>query len=477
MAEQFDLVILGSGSTAFAAALRAAERGKTAAMTEVRTLGGTCVNRGCLPSKNLIEAAKILYDSKNPRYPGLSPTSMSLDFRALIEQKDAVIEDYREKKYQSTISDSKSIRVFEGAARFSGHNEVTVNGQVLSAPRFLVATGSSPSVPEVPGLSETPYLTSDLLTSHEDMELTELPESLIIIGGGYIALELGQMFSRFGTSVAILERGERILSLYEPEIAESVADVFREEGISVYTKAKVSRVHGDERQVVVTLQVGGRQRELKAAKLLVAAGRKPNTEHLGLELPGVELDERGFVKVNDELRTSAEHVYAAGDIIGSYTESQMATPVGAQDGGIAAENALNGKGIRKVNHTVIPRAIFTDPQVGVVGFSDEEANSRGYECACRVIPMSLVPRAGAVRETRGVLKMVADHKTRKVLGVSMHGMNAAEVIHEAAMGLRFGASIDDFAGMLHVYPTMSEALKIAALSYTKDVSKMSCCAE
>ncbi|MBL8055029.1 MAG: hypothetical protein A4S17_00035 [Proteobacteria bacterium HN_bin10] len=477
MAEKFDLVILGSGSTAFAAALRAAASGHTAAMTEVRTLGGTCANRGCLPSKNLIEAAKILYDTKHPRYPGLSPTSMSLDFRALIEQKDAVIEDYRGKKYQSIVFNSQRIRVFEGSARFSGSNEVTVNGQVLSAARFLVATGSSPAVPEVPGLRDTPYLTSDLLTSHEDIELTELPVSLIILGGGYIALELGQMFSRFGTSVTILARGARILTAYEPEIAQSVAEVFREEGIAIYTKATVSRVHGDERQVVVTLQVDGRQKELKAAKLLVATGRIPNTAQLGLDLPGVDLDDRGFVKVNDELRTSAEHVYAAGDVIGSYTGSQMATPVGAQDGGIAAENALNGKGSHKVNHAVIPRAIFTDPQVGVVGLSDEEANARGYACDCRMIPMSLVPRAGAVRETRGVLKMVADRNTKKVLGVSMHGMNAAEVIHEAAIGLHFGATIGDFAHLLHVYPTMSEALKLAALSYTKDVSNMSCCAD
>lgn len=477
MTEEFDLVILGAGSTAFAAALRAAESGKTAAMTEVRTLGGTCANRGCLPSKNLIEAAKILYDAKHPRFPGLSPTSMSLDFRALIEQKDAVIEDYRGKKYQSIISNSASIRVFEGAAHFSGSNEVTVNGQVLSAARFLVATGSSPTVPEVPGLRDTPYLTSDLLTSHEDIELTELPASLIILGGGYIALELGQMFARFGTRVTILARGERILSAYEPEIAQSVADVFRGEGITVHTKAKVNRVQGDARHVTVTLQVNGRQQELTAAKLLVATGRTPNTDHLGLDRPGVDLDDHGFVKVNDELRTSAAHVYAAGDVIGPYTGSQMATPVGAQDGGIAAENALNGKGSHKVNHAVIPRAIFTDPQVGVVGLSDKEATARGYTCECRLIPMSLVPRAGAVRETRGVLKMVADRTTKKVLGISMHGMNAAEVIHEAAMGLHFGASIDDFAHMLHVYPTMSEALKIAALSYTKDVAKMSCCAD
>ena len=475
-AQKFDLVILGSGSTAFAAALRAAESGKTAAMTEMRTLGGTCVNRGCLPSKNLIEAAKILYDSRNPRYPGLSPASMGLDFAALIEQKDEVIAAYRDKKYRSIVNDFKSIQVFNGQAHFSGSNEVTVGGQVLSAPRFLVATGTSPTVPVIPGLSETPYLTSDLLTSREDMEMKELPESLIIIGGGYIALELGQMFSRFGAKITILERGERILSSYEPEISETVTAVFREEGIALHTKAKVSRIHGDQKEVVVSAQVGGRQKEFKAAKLLVATGRKPNTEHLALELPGVEMDERGFVKVNEELRTSAEHVYAAGDLIDSHTGSQMATPVGAQDGGIAADNALNAKG-RKVNHAVIPRAIFVDPQVGVVGLSDEEANARGYECECRIVPMSLVPRAGAVRETRGVIKMVADRKTGKVLGVSMHGLNAAEVIHEAAMGIRFGATVDDFAGMLHVYPTMAEALKIVAISYHKDVSKMSCCAE
>ena len=477
MAETFDLVVLGAGSTAFAAALRAAEYGKTVALTESRVLGGTCANRGCLPSKNLIEAAKILYESTHPRYPGLRPASMELDFPALIAQKDEVIRGYRAKKYQSIVSsDAKRIQVFEGVARFSGPREVTVNGTILTGSRFLVATGSSPTIPDIPGLSNTPYLTSDLLTSMEDMELKELPESLIIIGGGYIALELGQMFSRFGTEVTILERGERVLSAYEPEIAQSVMAVFREEGITLHTHASISQVQGDTKQVVVTASVNGRQRVLKAAKLLVATGRRPNTADLALELPGVAVDEHGFIKVNDELQTSAEHVYAAGDLIGPYTDSQMATPVGAQDGGIAAENALNGAA-HKVDHRVIPRAIFTDPQVGVVGLSDEEANARGYQCACRTIPMSLVPRAGAVRDTAGVIKMVADAKTGQVLGVSMHGLNAAEVIHEAAMGLRFGARIEDFAKMLHIFPTMAEALKIVALSYTKDVSKMSCCAD
>ncbi len=476
MAQHFDLVILGSGSTAFAAALHAAELGKTAVMTEVRTVGGTCVNRGCLPSKNLIEAARIFYESTHPRYPGLGAAAMSLDFKQLIDQKDELIHAYRDKKYQSIVSDSDRIKVLPGHASFAGPRDVVVGDERLTGDRFLVATGTSPTIPDLPGLSSTPYLTSDLLTSFEDMELKKLPESIICIGGGYISLELGQMFSRFGSQVTIVERGPHLLSQYEPEISDSVAEVLRDEGIQVLTNARIKHVRGDPTQVAVTVEAGGCQRDLKATRLLIATGRRPNTADIGLEMTGVAVDEHGFVHVDEELRTSVDYIYAAGDVIGGFTASQMATPVGAQDGGIAANNSLGGES-RKVDHRVIPRAIFIDPQVGVVGLTDEEANAEGYSCECRTIPISLVPRAAAVHETSGVIKMVTDRKTHRVLGVSMHGLNASEVIHEAAMGLKFNATVADFAGMLHVYPTMAEALKIVALSFTKDVSKMSCCAE
>lgn len=476
MAQHFDLVILGSGSTAFAAALHAAELGKSAVMTEARTVGGTCVNRGCLPSKNLIEAAQIFYESNHSRYRGLTSAAMCLNFPALIAQKDEVIHDYLDKKYRSIVSDSSRIQVLTGRATFVGPHEVAVGGERLTASRFLIATGTAPAIPDLPGLSSTPYLTSDLLTSLEDMELKYLPDSIICIGGGYISLELGQMFSRFGTNVTIVERGPRLLARYEPEISDSVADVFREEGIQVLTDAQIHFVQGDAQQVTVTVELDGQQCELKAACLLVATGRRPNTPDLRLEKPGVFLDEHGFVKVDDELRTSVEYIYAAGDVIGGFIASQMATPVGAQDGGIAAENALNGTS-RKVDHRVIPRAIFTDPQVAVVGLSEAEANAQGYTCDCRNIPMSLVPRAGSVHQTKGLIKMVTDRNTQRVLGVSMHGLNAAEVIHEAAMGLKFNATVADFSGMLHAYPTMAEAIKMVALSFDKDVAKMSCCAE
>ncbi len=482
--ERYDLVILGSGSTAFAAAIRAKDLGKTAVMTEGRTLGGTCVNRGCLPSKNLIEAAKLVYDAAHPRYPGLTPASLPVDFPALIAQKDELISEYRDQHYASILKETdeeeQPIEVVFGHATLVDPHTVEVDAsdgtvRQLIGDHILIATGSSPFLPDIPGLEKTPYLTSDLLTSLEDLELKELPGSLVIIGGGYIALELGQMFARFGSEVTILERSERILKDYEPEISLALTDILREEGLRVVTHAKVRQVESDAQKVRVTAEVRGQQRYFQAEKLLVATSRQPNTRNIGLEQAGVQLDTQGAVKVDMYLRTSVPHIWAAGDVIGRETESQMATPVGAHDGGIAALNALTSAN-RRVDHTVIPRTIFTDPQVAVVGLTDEEANARGIACECNTIPMSAVPRAGAIRDTRGVIKMVLEQGSRRVVGVSMLGVNAGEVSHEAAMGLRFGATADDFIDLIHVYPTMAEALKIVAISFTKDVNRLSCCA-
>ncbi|HLZ69968.1 MAG TPA: mercury(II) reductase [Dehalococcoidia bacterium] len=475
----FDLVILGSGSTAFAAALRAAERGKSVVMTEQRTIGGTCVNRGCLPSKNLIEASRLVYDAANPRYPGLAGARLPLDFRALIAQKDQIIHDYRGKKYESIIGPEKRIEIVAGEARFISDRTVAVADRVLSGERFVIATGSHPVTPDIPGLAQTPFLTSDLLTSDEGMELTELPASLVIIGGGYIALELGQMFARFGTAVTIVERSRQLLAHgYEPEVGPAITDILRDEGLTVLTNARVQATEPTEGGVSVHVQVYGRERVLHAERLLLAAGRQPNTDNIGLEQAGVALDEHGAVRVDEYLQTSVPQIFAAGDVVGRETGSQMATPVGAHDGGIAAHNAFAGAGQRRrVDHRVIPRAIFTDPPIASVGLTEAQAIAAGHPCWCNTVPMELVPRAGAIRDTRGLIKMVADADTYEVLGVSMVGVAAGEVIHEAAMALRFHASLDDFIDLVHVYPTMAEALKIVAISRYKDPARLSCCAE
>ena len=478
-----DLMILGSGSTAFAAAIHAAELGKTVAMTEYRTVGGTCANRGCLPSKNLIEAARLVYDAAHPRYPGLTPVRMPVSWTELVAQKDEIVQTYRAHKYESLLDEPERIQIVSGNARLLSDHEVEVqagnNLHHLTGEQILVATGSAPFIPMLPGLANVPYLTSDLLSSADDpwgTELREQPRSLLILGAGYIALELGQMFARFGTQVTLVTHGQRILSGYEPEIAEELTTILQKEGLRIVTEAQIQSVQRTGEGLTLSFQQHGSQQMLTAEKLLVATGRRPNTANIGLEQTGVALDATGAIRVDRTLRTNIASIWAAGDVIGSETESQMATPVGAHDGKIAAHNALSGETLRLVDHTVLPRAIFTDPQVAVVGLSDEEAATAGIECECNTIPLSAVPRTGALRDHRGVIKMVVDSTTRRVVGVSMLGTNAAEVIHEAAMALRFGATTDDFIAMVHVYPTMAEALKIVAISFTKDINRLSCCA-
>ena len=476
MRDTFDLVILGSGSTAFAAALTAQELNKTVVMTEERPIGGTCVNRGCLPSKNLIAAAKLLHDARHPRYAGLTPCTIELDFAALIAQKDDLVHAYRKKKYESLVGGG--IRVERGHGQLVDSQTVEVDGKRLHGKKVLIATGSRPVVPAIDGLDSVPYLTSDLLTVDEAVELRHLPGSLLIIGGGYIALELGQMFSRFGTAVTMLERGPQLLGRgYEPEVGRSIGEVFAQEGLQVILNATAKAVRRDGSEVVTKAIVAGRDREYRTERVLVATGRRPNSDNISIDLPGVALNERGEVIVDQYLRTNVPHIYAAGDVIGRQHNSQMATPVGSRQGGIAARNALSDGPMRGVDHRVIPRVIFTDPEVAVVGMTEAEAIAAGHRCWCNTLPMSLVPRAGAIRDTRGIIKMTADADSNQVLGVSIVGHNAGEVIHEAAMAMKFRATIPDFIDLLHVFPAMAEALKIAAISRFKDPAKLSCCAE
>lgn len=474
--KHFDLVILGSGSTAFAAALRAQELGKTSVMTEERTIGGTCVNRGCLPSKNLIEAAKLMHDARHPRYPGLAPAEIKLDFRQLIAQKDEVIHQYRKKKYESLVGGQFSIE--EGHVEFVDSHAVRVGEKVFSGEKILIATGSRPFAPNIEGLENVPYLTSDLLTNDEPMELFDLPRSLIIVGAGYIALELGQMFARFGSEVTILNRGGQLLAHgYEPEVGQAIESVFTEEGIRVVNDTVTKSVRQENGAAVVTVELNNTRKEFRAERLLVTTGRRPNSDRIAIERAGVKVGPKGQIAVDEFLRTNVPHIFAAGDVIGTQINSQMATPVGSQDGGVVAHNALTSGEPRKVNHRVIPRTIFTDPQIAVVGMTEEEAIAAGHKCWCNAVPMQFVPRAGAIRDTRGMVKMVADDETEEVLGVAMVGNSAGEVIHEAAMAMRFGAKVKDFIELLHVYPTMAEALKIVAISRFKDPEKLSCCAE
>ncbi len=253
-----------------------------------------------------------------------------------------------------------------------------------------------------------------LLTSDEPMELKELPQSLLIVGGGYIALELGQMFHRFGTQVTLLERSAELLTHgYEPEVGRTLKQLLVEEGLHVITNAPITQVRHDSDGVRATVRIHGKTQEFRSEQLLLATGRQPNTDTIALERAGVSVDEQGAVVVDSYLQTNVPHIFAAGDVIGRQTESQMATPVGSRDGGIAAQNAL-ANAMRAVDHRVIPRVIFTDPPVAVVGMTEKEAMAAGHPCWCNTLPMELVPRAGAIRDARGFVKIVADATTHEV---------------------------------------------------------------
>jgi mercuric reductase len=474
MTERLDFLILGSGSTAFAAAIKANELGARAAMVERRTLGGTCANRGCLPSKNLIEAARIVWEAAHPRYDGLAPARVDVDFAALVGQKDEVVHDYRAKRYAS-VAEGIGVEVLTGDARLAGSHAIVLDGRTLEADRLLIATGSRPAVPAIPGLDHVPYLTSDLLDADEAGRLEELPESLVVLGGGYVAVELAQMFARLGSQVTLVARSG-LLRGYEPLLGETLGEAFRSEGIEVLTDTRVERVSTDGGAVAVAVETPAVGRIIRAARLLVATGRIPNSHDLDLASAAVAVDGDGFVKVDAGLRTNQPHVWAAGDVIGRQHGSQMATPVGARQGRLVAENALADAG-RRFDGSVIPRAIFVDPPVGVVGLTEAEVKAKHLPAVVAATPLEYVPRAGAIHKTAGFVKMVASTIDERILGVHVIGESAPEIIHEAAMAMHFRATIKDFVGLIHVYPTMAEALKIGAQAFSRDVSKLSCCAE
>jgi len=462
----FDLIVLGGGSAAFAAAIRAAEMEASVAIAEEGVIGGTCVNRGCLPTKNLLYAAERYHLYSHNSFPGLPAGKELVRFHEVIGQKDALVEEMRQHKYWDILKAYPTIKYYPHKARFLSPHEVRIGEEVLRAEKFIIATGASPAPLPIPGLNEIP-----LLTYKEALELSELPTSLLVIGGGPIGLELGQMFSRFGSRVTILEMMPHIAPLEEEEISQTLEQALSEEGMRILTSVRVLRAQKENGSCRLVAEIEGRPKEFSAERVLLAAGLKPNTADLNLEAAGVKTDSKGAVVVDEQLRTSAPHVWAVGDVIGR----MMLVTVAAYQGGIAAENALRGKK-EKMDYTAIPHAIFTSPQVASVGLKEREAREKGFRVETTTLPFELVPKAGAIRDTRGVFKMVVDSSTYRILGVHIVAPDAADLIHLGTLAIRHKLTVGDLIRMVFVYPTMTEVYKIAALSFKKDVTKLSCCA-
>ena len=461
------MVILGSDSAAFAAALKAADHGRKTAMIERSTLGGTCVNVGCVPSKNLLRAGELRYYDSHREFPGIRPGGATFEFNRIIEQKNQIVRGLRKEKYADVLRSLPSTKLFRGNARFVSRTRVKVDGINVDGRKFLIATGSSPRIPSIPGIENVDYL-----TNVEALNLRSRPASMIVLGGRALGLEFAQMYSHMGTRVTLLQRSHRIIPEEEPALSDALRQYLEEEGIKIKTGVRIKRIYQKQNEKVVVATVNGREFEARGEELLLATGRDPNTNLLGLETVPVGLKQDGAVRVNREMHTTAPHVWAAGDVIGE----PMQETIAAKEGATAAENALSGTH-KKIDFLPVPRAIFTSPQVATVGLTEKGAHEHGIECACRTIPMSKVPKAIVIRETRGLIKMVAESSTGRILGVLILADGAADIIHEAVLAVKYKLTIDDIIDTVHVFPTMTESIKLAATSFRKDIDELSCCAE
>lgn len=463
----FDLIIVGGGAGAFAAAIKANELGaKTLMVNHGLPLGGTCVNVGCIPSKNLLRAGEILYYAQHHNFGGIKLRVEEFDFGKTIQEELDVVAAMRKEKYEDVLKNLQNVTFIEGRAKFISPTEIEANGQKYQGKKFIIATGSTANVPAIPGIKEAGYL-----THIEALANKKQPKSLVIIGAGPLGLEFAQMFHHFGTKVTVLQRGNTILPRVEPEIASALQKYLSDEGIKLYTEAETVSAHKEGLEKVVKAKIKGVEQEFRAEEILLAVGKTANTKDLNLQVAGIAIDDRQAIKVNEYQKTSQDHIFAVGDVTNQ--KLRLETIVG-REGTLAAKNALTGSK-DGINYWQVPYAVFTYPAVAGIGMTDAEVIESGGRCNCNTVDFSKVPKAGAIKDTRGAIKMVINAESRKILGIHMVALEAADIINQGMYILKGEMTVDNVIDSLPVFPTLSEAIKIAALSFTTDITKLSCC--
>lgn len=449
--KKFDLIVIGSGSAGSNVMNRATGKGWKVAFIESGPLGGSCVNVGCIPSKALIQSARTMKQVQSAGRFGVMVESPKADWPKMRRRKDRIVARMKAGGYNA-VEENSNVTLFEGEATFAGPLEVRVKEETISADKIIIATGAKPLIPNIPGLDQSGFLTSTTV-----MELEKLPASMIVIGGGMIALEFSQLFTRLGVDVTILQRNRRLAPNLEEDISEEIGQILKNEGINIVTGTKISGVTRENDLVYVTEESTGKLKRYSAEKLLVAAGRAPNTDRLNLNAAGVETDERGFIKVDNSFKTSAEKIWAIGDVIGG----PMFTHKAWHDGFLLAHQIVDGKSVNPEGR-LIPFAVFTDPEIAGVGPGETEAQEAGYDIEIKKYFFASHGRNLVDEKLDGFIKLVVDNKNGRVLGAHLLGSEAGELIHELIAAIRFGATIADLQDMIHIHPTLSEAINSAA---------------
>ncbi len=462
----YDLAVIGAGSAGFSAAITAADQGAQVAIIGDGTIGGTCVNVGCVPSKALIRAAETLHVAHAAeRFDGIEASARVSDWQAVVQQKQELVDGLRKAKYIDILPAYNSIAYVEGKASFTKDGALSVDGKIIDAKKIIIATGTRPALPSIEGIEEVAYLTSTTALEQET-----LPASLMIIGAGYIGAEIAQIFARAGVKVTLVSR-RGLLPEAEPEISEALTGFFADEGIIVVSGIAYERIEQREGSVNLHVKDESGPRIISAEKVMIASGRTPNTDQLNLAAAGIETLSNHGIRIDEQMRTSRQGIYAAGDVTGRDQFVYMAA-YGAK---IAARNALNSDSLTYDNR-VMPAVVFTDPQVASVGLTEAQARAAGVNVKTSVLSLDNVPRALAARDTRGLFKLIADADSKKLLGAHILAPEGSDSIQTAALAIKTGMTYEELGSMIFPYLTTVEGLKLAAQTFDMDVKKLSCCA-
>ncbi|MDJ1495329.1 mercuric reductase [Cytophagaceae bacterium DM2B3-1] len=449
----YDALIIGAGQAGVPLAKKLAQSGKKTLLIEKRILGGTCVNDGCTPTKTLIASGRIAYLARHSKEWGVNKDSVSIDMPFIKRRKDSIILGSRQ-GLEKGVEDTEELDLLYGEAVFTGFKTVTVQGrdgksQEIKAEYIFINTGAAPVIPEIEGLSTIHYFTSTSI-----LDLEQVPEHLLIVGAGYIALEFAQLYRRLGSKVTILERSNTFLAKEDEDVAAELRKILEEEGIQIELNAEVSQVKpSKEGKIIATLKIGNQSNEIACSHLLLASGRKPQSESLSLKKTGVTTDEKGYIEVNDRLETNVSGIYALGDVKGG----PAFTHISYNDYVIVSKNLLDDANLT-TRDRLIPYCIFTDPQLGRVGLSEKQAREKGYDIKVAKLPMEHVARARETGETRGFMKAVVDEKTKQILGAAIIGVDGGEIVSVLQVAMMGKLTYEQIRDGVFAHPTFSESL-------------------
>lgn len=453
MKKHYDAIVIGSGQAGGPLAKKLALAGKKTALIEKRWIGGTCVNDGCTPTKTMVASARMAYLAGHSGPLGVKIKDYSVDLKKIKARKDGIVHQFRDGS-QKGLEATKNLDVVFGEAHFTGPKTIEVvlkNGQKkeFTAEWFFINTGGKTIIPDIEGLKDIDYLTSTTI-----LDLEEIPEHLLIIGGNYIGLEFGQMFGRFGSKVTIVERSPRIVAREDEDISEELDKILKSEDIEIYVNATTQSFKQKKNgKITATIKTGGKTEEIKCSHVLIAVGRTPQTEALNLPATGVETDERGAIKTNDKLETNVAGIYALGDVKGG----PAFTHISYNDYTIVYRNLVQAADL-SIKDRLVPYTMFTDPQLGCVGLNETEAKKRGIKYRVAKLPMEYVARAIETGDTRGFMKAIVDPDTKKILGASILGTEGGETMTILQMAMEGGITYEQIRYFVFAHPLYAESL-------------------